>query len=356
VKVTSIIFLFVSVALVLGGLFLMRYARNAAPSDTAIDGYAYNEDGSNVSEISFDENEITKYAITLSDCEIEIAGSSGSSYVSLSNFKPNQYKASISGKSLTVSDDISITDYISFDGTGVKFAGIWQTLLSEYHSFRNENNDQKSVTIYIDPDKEINQINLNITNCTLRLHDIKGQCDISITSKESSVELNNIDASMVMLDMTDSDASLLDITSDKLSYTLENGSIESMKTTVNTLTVVSDGLDVDLKDTDFRTLSATVATGNFSINTNYDITSYSRAITTNEGILYINGVEIGSSSTTDKDAEYVGSITINSESGNINVTFGTYILLPEVVEEPDDDGEDGEDSETGETSSEEDGN
>ena len=78
-KFTSIIFIFISVILIFGGIFSMRYARKLAGDDVLIDGYSWNDDGTNVSSIALDEGEIAKIALTLTDCDIEIATSNDKS-------------------------------------------------------------------------------------------------------------------------------------------------------------------------------------------------------------------------------------------------------------------------------------
>ena len=332
-KITSVIFLFVALALVASGVFLMNYARKSAPNDAAIDGYEYGNDGANVLEVSLSENDITKYSMTLTDCDIEIFGNTTSSYATLRNFKPNQYSSSISGKSYTVTDDISIKDYISFDGTGVKFAGVWQSLLSEYYSFRYKNTDRKSVTLYINTEKDLNQISLKLNNCTLRLSDISGECDVSVSASNSLVELNSIDSSLVVLNSVESEFSVMNITADTFNLTVNGGTFGCEGVSAKSATVNSEEIDLTLKNFNSRTLIANVKNGSFKYNTMFDITSFARSIKIKEGEIFLNDVSVGSSSTTDKHDEYVGAIAIEGENANVDITFGTAILLPEVTEE-----------------------
>ena len=328
-KVTSIIFLFISIALIIGGMFLMKLGRNSAPNDIAIDGYDYSNDGVITSNISLDEQEISKYSIILNDCEVEITGKSDTSTAVLTNFKPNRYLSSVAGKTYSLSDDISITDYISFDGTGVKFSGVWQTLLSLYNSYKYDNDDTKTVVIKIANASDLNQIKLNLTNCKFRMHDISGSYDLNISGTGSDIELSNINCSTLSINGSDADFSLLNLTTDEFDLTLNGGDIQTSRVTAKNVYAELDGLNTELKDIDFRNLDATVEKGDFSITTNYDMTSYSRLMTAKDGTLYINKVNSGSSFESDKDTEFVGSIVINVEKGDIRINFGSLILLPE---------------------------
>ena len=315
----------------------MRTGRNAAPNDLAIDGYDYGEDGIITSTVSLDEEDITKYSVILNDCDVEITGKAQSSTAELTNFKPNRYISSVTGKTYTLSDDISITDYISFDGSGVKFSGVWQTLLSVYNSRKYKTDDTRSVVISVANPDDLNQISINLTNCTLRIHDLNGRYDLRISGTESDIEMANINCSTIVINGNEAEYSMLNINTEELDLTLDGGNIETSRIVADKFVAELDGLDTEIKDIDFRDLNVTVEKGNFSLTTNYDMTSYSRKMITKEGSLYINRVNSGSSFESDKDTEFVGSIVINVERGDISMNFGSFILLPDVpdTEEPD---------------------
>ena len=328
-KVTSIIFLFISVAFIIGGMFLMKTGRNAAPNDLAIDGYDYSEGGVIASTVALDEEDITKYSIILNDCDVEIIGNAKSSKTELTNFKPNRYMSSVTGKTYNLSDDISIMDYISFDGSGVKFSGVWQTLLSAYNSYKYKSDDTKSVVINIANADDLNQISINLTNCTLRIHDLAGRCDLRISGTDSDIEMANINCSTLVINGNETEYSMLNINTEEFDLTLDGGDIKTSRIVADNFVAELDGLDTEIKDIDFRNLSVSVEKGDFSLTTNYDMTSYSRKMITKEGSLYINRVNSGSSFESDKDTEFVGSIVINVERGDISMNFGSFILLPD---------------------------
>jgi len=307
----------------------MNYARTLAGDDVLIDGYSWSEDGTSVSNLPLDESELSKIALTLTDCDIEIATSKDKSYVELINFKPNTYICSTSSKSLTVSDDISITDYLSFDGSGVKFSGVWQTLFSEYNSRKYSSSavTRKTVVIYLNSTDALKQINLELNNCKLRLHDISGSGDIKINATDSQAELTNISSTVLVLDGADTEYSLLNINTSKLTSALESGDFTANELSVGSMSFEMGELDMSLKLKEFSSLELELVKGNVKLETVYDMTCFARDLETKNGNLIINGTNSGSSFKSNKDTVYPASISAEIKEGDIDITFGNQIIL-----------------------------
>ena len=144
-KISSIICIIVSIFLIFVGIFVCSYARKLAPNDEAIDGAKF-VDGQSKSEMNFNDQYVSKISLDLSDCNIVIHGNAESSYVKLINFQPNKYISTVSNKSVNISNNISITDFINFKDSGISFSGVWKTLRSLLLS---EKSGKKKVEIYI---------------------------------------------------------------------------------------------------------------------------------------------------------------------------------------------------------------
>ncbi len=329
-KFTSIVFLFISIILVFGGIFAMSYARNIAGDDVLIDGYSWSEDGQNTTSMPLDEEELMRITLTLSDCDIIIEEGAEESFVELTNFKPNAYLCTTSSKALTVSDDISITDYLSFDGSGVKFSGVWQTLYSAYMSRKLSTEDmRRSLVIHMKNTEELKQINLSLSNCTLSMHDISGNGDIKIDASKSNIELSNVTSAILSLDGKNTEYSLLNINANSFTSELGSGTID-----VNGLTSKSIKIDVKeptitLTKANFTTFNAKIKKGDLKLSTDYDMTNFARQLETKAGSIIIDGVNSGSSFSSDKDTKYPGSITIEIEEGNADVSYGSLVIVPD---------------------------
>ena len=346
-KFTSIIFIFISVILVFGGIFAMNYARNLAGDDLLIDGYSWTEDGQNQTSLSFDDEEIIKVALTLSDCDIIIEGGSEKSYIELNNFMPNAYICTTSSGALTVSDNVSLLDYLSFDGSGVKFAGVWQTLYSAYKSRSAKNDVERQVIIHIAKTEDLKQINLELSGCTLNMHDISGNGDIKISGSDTKVELSKISSSVLALEGDEMEYTLLGINTNRFTFESKSGVLTTSEVNAKTISMDAGEVEISLLKTDFTKLTATLKKGNIRIDTNYDMTNFARNIETQSGSIVIDGVNIGSSFATDKEAEYAGSIEIKVEEGSADISFGNLVIIPDTdePENPEEGGDNNSDTE-----------
>ena len=337
-KFTSVIFIFISIILIFGGVFSMKYARDLAGNDVLIDGYSWSEDGQNTQNLSLKEFELTKISFTLTDCDIEITQTDKDPYVELVNFKPNTYICSTSTKSLNISDDISIADYLSFDGSGVKFSGVWQTLFSEYNSrkYKSENNS-RSVVLHLNSIDDLKQINLTLTDCSLKLHDIKGKGDIKITADKSEIELANITSTVLSLSGKKTEYSILNAEAAKFTAELDSGLFTSTSINAKSIELDFAELDATVINPVFTDFKASFEKGSITFDTDYDLTCFGRDLETKNGNLLINGANSGSSFKSDKDTVYPAFIKIDTKEGDIDLKFGDLIIItpPAEGEDPD---------------------
>lgn len=200
-KVTSIIFLILSLVLIASGFFLCSYARDKAPNDAAIDGPSI-EDGQILTEIEYSDQNVSRISLNLENCSVTVHGGAKSSYVKLTNFEPNKYIGSVSNKTLTISNVISIGDYLNLDGSGVSFAGVWRTLRS---FVLGDDDAEKSVDIYISDDEDIKQLTINLINSDIQILDVGQKCDITLTGTDSNIELNTLNFSTMTFECTNTD-------------------------------------------------------------------------------------------------------------------------------------------------------
>ena len=198
-KVSSVICIIVSIFLIFSGIFVCSYARKLAPNDEAIDG-AKIVDGQSKSEMSFSEQFVSKISLNLSDCTVTIRGNADSSYVKLINFQPNKYISSVSNKSVNVSNNISITDFINLNDSGISFAGVWKTLRS---FFLSDTKGKQKVEVFISSEEELKNISLELENCTLKILNLEQDCDISIKATKSLIEINSLKSSTITAELSD---------------------------------------------------------------------------------------------------------------------------------------------------------
>ena len=340
-KASSIISIFIALALIVGGYVLCAKARDMAPSDAAIDGNtSVNEDGDVITKISFEGQTFTSVNVSIENCKVEIHGNAKRSYVELVNFNENTYIAASGEKVLTVSNKVSLLDYLNFSGTGVKFSGVWKTL----RSFLNYDVSAgaQEIHVYLAADADISKISLSCyENSVMRVTDIDKDCDITVTSNDSTLEINTVNANSLTIAGTGSEITLGDATLQSFEYIATATTFTANGVTAENLTVDTASSDVSLLNSDFRNIGVDLEEGSFALSTKYDRSCYFRKIAITEGEIIENLISIGQK---DESAEELfgklaGSIAIEVKAGGIDITFGSEILEPLEEEAPSEDTE-----------------
>ena len=318
-KLTSVIFLIISVILLFTGVFLCNYAREMAPNEAAIDGYIVNENGDTVVEYYFEEDGISTVNVDLADCDVQIVKGGKTSYVVMKNFLTTQYICSVSGKILNVSNNISLSDYINFDGTGVKFGGVWQTLRAK---FVDKGNTDRLVYVYIGEDETIKQINVTSNGGVVRLVGFNDGQNVSLTLNNSTVELDSVTAESIKMESVKSDVTLSNINSESFEGNIEKGSFNVVSAVIDEMEVESTAADITLLNLATVSLDIESEDGNVSLTTPYVVTDYIIRVTAPDGKVLLDDVDMGTDVNTADGNEHPGNIKITCKEGSLKLSFG----------------------------------
>lgn len=336
-KLTSVIFLIISVILIFSGIFLCDYARDKAPNEGAIDGYVVNKNGDTVVEHYFEEGGMSTITVDLNDCDIQIIKGGETSYVVMENFLTSRYICAVSGKILTVSNNITLADYINFDGTGVKFGGVWQTLRA---MFVDKGNTDRTIYVYIGEEEIIKQINVNSNGGVVRLVGFNDGQNVKLTVNNSTVELDGITAESITVDSTKSDITVTNTSSKSFEGKFEKGKLdlataivdeivlEAEKTKLNLLSIASQNIEVTCKGADIK------------LSTLYTMTDYILRATAPDGKITVGDSDMGTEINTADGESHPGNIKIVCEGASVTLTFGDMnipVETPDDSETPDDD-------------------
>ncbi len=336
-KPSSIVSIFVSLVLIVSGYILCAQARAKAPNDAAIDGNTLvNEDGNVVTEVSLEGQTFSTVNINVENCKVEVHGNAKESSITFINFNENTYIAGCGEKVLTVSNKVSLLDYLNFNGSGVKFSGVWKTL----RSFLNydTSNGKREIHVFLAEDADISKINISCSDSSnLQVLDIEKDCDISFSAYDSTLEISNIGAAAMTVSGDSSEISLGNARVTSFEYLATNTSFTASGIVAENLTVDTKSSDVSLLNSDFRNISTNLETGDFVLSTKYDDSSYFRKIAITEGVITLEGTEIGQNynSPEGEIAETKpGSMTITVNKGKIDLTFGSEVIPPIDTETP----------------------
>lgn len=349
---SSWIFLLISALLIVSGLFLCNYARSIAPSDEAIDGNIVDDEGQSLVELDYTDLNISTVSLALENCQVEIHGGADEALVQLIGFAPNSYINSVSNKTLRISNQISLLDYLNFDGSGVSFAGVWQTLLSLTRG--NEANEEPKVVIYIPDDFAIKQYSLSFTGCSVRVIGAggeEGECDLSLYANDSTVEFNKVNASMVDLECEEADLSILSSSFTHLDIKSEGGSFRSNTLKAEDITVTGDEGDFAMLKSDFSEFILEMDTCDITLESIYTQGSYLREITVEKGKVYLGDLLLGTEDLSPEDETAPGSLVITLKDGKVTNQYGNETLtLPDTENDPNqgNSSENGEDSQSDE--------
>lgn len=327
---SSWIFLLISALLIVSGLFLCNYARSIAPNDAAIDGNITSEDGQTLSELDYSDANISTLSLSLENCDVEIRGGAKEAKVELLGFAPNSFINSISNKTLRVSNQIELLDYLNFDGSGVKFTGVWQTLLSIIN--KTEASEEPKVVVYIPDDFDMTQYSLSFTDCTVRVLDIGGECDLALYANKSTVEFNKVTASMVDFECEESDISVLSSSFTHFDLQAQGGSFQSNTLKAENITVSGDEGNIIMLETDFREFDLEMETCEITLGSIYTQGSYQRAIKVESGEIYLGDLLIGKEDNSPEGEAAPGSLTITLKNGKVTGKYGSA-QLPVLEEE-----------------------
>ncbi len=319
----------ISALLIVSGIFLCNYARNKAPNDSAIDGYTTTDSGQSYTELDYSYQRVNKVTLSLENCKVEIRGGAEEAKVELIGFKPNSFIGSVTGKTIKVSNQLSLLDYFSFDGSGVSFAGVWRTLKS---LTGNQSEDEPTVILHIPDDQDIQQYNLSFTGCTVSVINLKGEGEYSIVSAKSTIEFNAITSSLADLTCDDSEISFVNATIDHMTYALNGGSLIASNLSTEDISFTGKEGDINLIAADFTEFDLKMEECNLTLNSIYTQGSYRRNIKLKKGDVYIGNLLIGKEDISADDETIPGKITIAIDNGKVITKYGTQPLVIETPE------------------------
>ena len=325
-KLSSWIFLVISALMIVSGVFLCNYARSNAPSDEAIDGYTTSEDGQSFLELDYSKQRVATISLNLKGCDVEIRGGSKEAKVELIGFKPNSYIANVTNKTIKVSNQLSIMDYFSLDGSGVAFAGVWRTLLS----FMGEQKEETpQVLVYIPADQDIKQFNLTFDNCTVNMVNLTGKTEYSIVSNKSKIDINTLSASIVDASCDDTEISAVSTTIDHLTYDMAGGSFLASGLVTEDIVFSGKEGEINLISADFADLNLKMTQCDLTVETVYTQGSYLREILVEDGEVYLGDLLLGKEDFSPEGEAAPGKLTITLEEGKVITKYGDRQLVLE---------------------------
>ena len=302
-KPASIISLIVAVVISIAGLITCIVAQNMAEKSGQNLFSEIKTDGNHTRLVDLTETDVNKIQLIFSNAEVTIHGNSEKSYIEFINFKDNYYSLTSTSSLVSFDETPDITSILMFWENGFSFKGIRYVL---NFNKDNEPKGDKEIHVYLTSDKNIKQIDIQATNCTVNINNMTTSTDYLITASEVTLNTNHINTTSAVSINTGKDIS----PAKKVTYNSNGDYITNL--TVN-------AVELDMKADGF------MCTGSANINYeegNVGITSVGGmrfSLESESGEIIVNSVKTSSPCTVGTTG---GEVTIVSKSGNINVTTG----------------------------------
>lgn len=304
----SIVSLIVAVLLVIVGLVTCMIAQNMAQANGE---YLFSEirGEDNVQTVDLTDSEISKIELIVEDAVINIYGKSEKSYIEFVNFKENYYSLSATNRILSFDEIPDLMSMLKFWENGFSFKGMRYLLnFSEMNTEETEDR-QKIINIYLTKDKLIKIFDIQLTTGVINIKDMVSETDYNIITENAEVNV-----------ATFKTASALTINSGKDVKPAKNLTLNMATTSLNTLTVNADNLQMDANL--FRCSGngeIICNTGAITIDSVTDTKSLNLEVRTAGGFVHIDGQTISPPYNNIGSESNPGKISINTVTANVTI-------------------------------------
>lgn len=352
---TSVIFLIISILLAcVGGMLCLSAMTMAEESGEVLFESVENEDGNFVTtkyfglaegenpDHSSSKNNIKKMEFNFENVDVVIKGGQDVNKIELYNFTEGvySYKTSVGG-ALSVDDLTGLLKMVSFSSSGINFKG-FRNLLFYFDYAKLE----RQVVVYLRDDTNVTNISCTVNNGSISVENLTKTCDIKLTASTGDVSVKNIakdssvtvslgtgsvlveDSSLYVLTV-DADTAPVDIKNCPITRALEV-SVDNGDVSYDHVAATFEGFDVVFKAIDGRLKlnDEIINSGKFAV----DLTPEEEETpeTDDNGEPVETETEEGETS---GDSEFTpNSLKITVKVGNVFVTTGEPIIIPDTPE------------------------
>lgn len=186
-KVTSIVFLVISILLVItGAVVLNKSVEMAEEKNVDLFKQTLKDNGDLVNTVELSVENTNKININLKNTDINIIGNSEKAYVEIINFNVIEYSTFTNNRTFNIENDLMSAVKGSAEGGKIHFDGVREFLRKDEY-----NKDQKRVNIYLTPDSTVKIFDIKIENGTINVKDLDLLCDFYTVINEGSFVCEN---------------------------------------------------------------------------------------------------------------------------------------------------------------------
>ncbi len=299
-KPTSIIFIFISLAIILSGWLVCNAAEGrAADENIHIFDSVTNESQDAVNTINLGADSVyNKIDLVADSADVYIYGGYSEPYIELINFRTGSYRMTTANRNITVDTTIDLISVVKFWESGFSFRG----LRNYFHKDSGEADRAKRINLYIPSDSDINVIN--------------------VTLGEGNVNFSNFDTSVdVTLKLGAGSAAFTSFkTTSTVSADLQAGNLYFRDAAVGTLEAQMIAGDVTADGFEFGNINIIGSKSNVSMAVRPTCTDFEMSLSARYGGITVLGENRGTEYTAPSQSGKRAIITVSS--GSIIITEG----------------------------------
>ncbi len=277
-KPTSIIFLIFSVVLVIAGFCVCGISEDMAiKDDYDLFVQEVNESGDLITTIPISREFVSKLVVNLTDANIQVVGNADEARIELVNYPINTFTNKLANGIMTIDDNVNLLTLFNLTGQGTQFLGL-------RHYFKNSNfgKGEKTVNVYLTEEIELQEMEISVD-----------QANISVTNCDACniYKLNSINGDVSLSNVTDSEKVEI---------------------------IVRESGNASVQHSAVSSVIANVSKGTCSyVALQPNVQSYT--VNTAQGMIYVDGLEYGTSYTSSSATPEV-NCTFNVQEGNVMIT------------------------------------
>lgn len=222
-KVTSIVFLVISILLVIGGsVVLNKSVEMADEKNIDLFKQTLRDNGDLVETIELSDENTSKININLKNTDINIIGNSEKSYVEVINFNAIEYSTYNNNRTFNIENDLISAVIGRAEGGSIQFDGVRDYLRNDEY-----NKNEKRVNIYLSSQCVVKIFDINIENGNVTVENLDWLCDFYSVINEGSFACKNTPKiSFVKAQIKKGDVRLDKAYVANADINIENGNIE----------------------------------------------------------------------------------------------------------------------------------
>ena len=247
-KPSSIVAIIVAAVIIIAGI-VTCFVANGIAEKNGTPLFAESRGDDYINTIDLTDKEIIKISLNFTDADVNIYGSSTTSYIEFVNFRETFYSLSVSNTTVSFSEMPDFSSLLRFWENGFSFKGMRYLLNPRTY----DDSRMKTVNIYLSSDCEIKQFEITANSATVSLENLSCPADYVMKADDIAVFASSVKTnSMLKIGAKNgadpaeiAKAELKSSSFESLAVNAENLALTSELTYVHTMKIAAESGSID---------------------------------------------------------------------------------------------------------------